>query len=237
MKIVLLFLTIVCSQTITAQDAIKYQIPPKDIYDLVMSKPSPAVSIDSKGSWLLIMERSAMPSIEELAQPELRIAGLRINPNNFGPSRNSYTIGLRLKNISNNTGYPVSGLPSNLQAGNFQWSPKEDKIAFTQTNTNSIDLYVIDVLQKKAAKINKTPLNGVLGNPFNWYDNNSILYTAAPKPAGSAPKKPLAPTGPTVQENLGKVAASVTYQDLIKNPYDEQLFAFYGTSQLIKNTN
>lgn len=49
--------------------------------------------------------------------------------------------------------------------------------------------------------------------------------------------RPLAPKGPVVQENLGKVAASVTYEDLIKNPYDEALFEFYATSLLIKNTN
>ena len=81
--------------TVYAQDAIEYKTPPKEIFDLVMAKPSPGVSIDTKGEWMLIMERSAMPSIEELAQPELRIAGLRINPNNFGPSRSAYTIGIR----------------------------------------------------------------------------------------------------------------------------------------------
>ena len=52
-----------------------------------------------------------------------------------------------------------------------------------------------------------------------------------------APKKPAAPNGPVVQQNLGKVAASVTFQDLIKTPFDEKLFEFYATSQLVKNTN
>jgi|GEM_PF-6011940 len=53
--------------TVYAQDAIEYKTPPKEIFDLVMAKPSPGVSIDTKGEWMLIMERSAMPSIEELA--------------------------------------------------------------------------------------------------------------------------------------------------------------------------
>jgi len=220
-----------------AQDAIEYKTPPKEIFDLVMAKPSPGVSIDTKGEWMLIMERSAMPSIEELAQPELRIAGLRINPNNFGPSRSAYTIGIRLKNIKTNIESTITGLPSSIKAGNFTWSPNDEKIAFTNTNNSSIDLYLIDVKQKKATKINKLPVNTVMGGAFEWYDNNSILYLAAPKPSSEAPKKLLAPKGPTVQQNLGKVAASVTYQDLIKSPYDEQLFEFYATSQLIKNTN
>ena len=223
--------------TVYAQDAIEYKTPPKEIFDLVMAKPSPGVSIDTKGEWMLIMERSAMPSIEELAQPELRIAGLRINPNNFGPSRSAYTIGIRLKNIKTNTESTITGLPNGIKAGNFQWSPNDEKIAFTNTTNSSIDLYLIDVKQKKATKINKLPVNTVMGGAFEWYDNTSILYLAAPKPSSEAPKKLLAPKGPTVQQNLGKVAASVTYQDLIKSPYDEQLFEFYATSQLIKNTN
>src|SRR5258705_8461174 len=45
------------------------------------------------------------------------------------------------------------------------------------------------------------------------------------------------PKGPTVQENYGKASPRPTFQDVIKSPYDEQLFEFYATSQLIKNTN
>lgn len=220
-----------------AQDAIEYKTPPKDIYDLVMAKPSPSASIDDKGQWMLIMERSAMPAVEEMAQPELRIAGLRINPNNFGPSRQSFVIGLKLKDIATGKEFPISGLPQNLKAGSFSWSPSDKKIAFTQTENNAINLYVIDVTTKQAKKINRLPLNAVLGNSFDWYDDNTILYVAAQKPATAAPKKPLAPKGPVVQQNLGKIAASVTYQDLIKSPFDEQLFEFYATSQLVKNMN
>ena len=82
-----------------AQDDFKYQTPPKDIMDLVMAKPTPAVSIDDRAEWMLLSERSDYPTIEEMAQPEFRIAGLRINPNNFGPSRAGSSENIRLKNI------------------------------------------------------------------------------------------------------------------------------------------
>ncbi|HMX38139.1 MAG TPA: prolyl oligopeptidase family serine peptidase, partial [Ferruginibacter sp.] len=77
----------------------------------------------------------------------------------------------------------------------------------------------------------------VMGAAFDWIDNNSLLYAAVNKPLSMAPKKPLAPKGPVVQQNLGKVAASVTFQDLIKSPFDETQFEFYSTVQLMKNTN
>ena len=70
-----------------AQDQITYQIPPKEIYDLIMAKPVPSASVDDAGKWMLLMERNTFPTVAELAEPELRIAGLRINPNNFAQSR------------------------------------------------------------------------------------------------------------------------------------------------------
>ncbi|GAB2812380.1 S9 family peptidase [Ferruginibacter profundus] len=220
-----------------AQDAIGYQIPPKEIYDLVMAKPTPGVSFDSKGQYMLVLDRSSMPSVEDLAQPELRIAGLRINPNNFSPSRTAYFTGITIKEVNTGKEFAVTGLPANLKAGNLQWSPDEDKAAFTNTTNNTVDIYVINIKTHQAGKVNKAAVNLVLGAAFEWIDNNSLLYAAVNKPLSMAPKKPLAPKGPTVQENLGKVAASVTYQDLIKNPFDESQFEFYGTTQLVKNTN
>lgn len=219
-----------------AQDAISYQTPPKAIYDLVMAKPTPGVTFNSKGEWMLTLERSSMPSVEDLAQPELRIAGLRINPNNFGPSRTTYFTNISITNVKTGAEFPVSGLPANLKIGNVQWSPGDDRFAFTQTNVNGIDLYVVELKTRKAVKINHTSLNLVLGNPYGWFDDNTLTYKAISKPLSMAPPKPLAPKGPTIQQNLGKVAASVTYQDLIKTPYDEQLFEFYGTTQIVSNT-
>lgn len=236
MKHTFLFIASLFCFQINAQDAIEYKTPPAAILNLAMAKPSPGVSINDKGDWMLIIERSAMPTVEELAQPELRIAGLRINPNNFSPSRSVNAIGLSVKEIKTGRDFPILGLPAKLKAGNFQWSPNDDKIAFTQTNPDNIDLYVINLKTKKATKTNKTPLNIVI-NELSWLDNNSVLYHATLTSANNAPKRMLAPKGPTVQQNMGKVAASATYQDLIKSPYDEQLFEFYTTSQLVKNTN
>ncbi|WP_345952009.1 MULTISPECIES: prolyl oligopeptidase family serine peptidase [unclassified Mucilaginibacter] len=223
---------------VNAQDAVKYQMPAKAITDLLLAKPTPSVSIDSKGEWMLISERNALPSVEDLARPELRIAGMRINPNNFAPSRQVISFsGLSLKNIKTGKVYPVAGLPVPLNASGMSWNADQNKIAFTQTNAKSVDLYVINLLTQKASKANKLPLNNVMGGGVTWVDNNTMMYRVIAKPVAQAPVKPLAPTGPVVQQNLGKAAPSVTYQDLIKSPFDEKLFEFYGTSQLVINKN
>ncbi|WP_231492136.1 S9 family peptidase [Pedobacter sp. Leaf170] len=219
-----------------AQDAVSYQTPPKEIADLLLAKPTPGVSIDDKAEWILFSERNSYPSVEELAMPEYRIAGMRLNPNNYAPSRQNYINNFSVKNIKTDKTFPITGLPTPLYAGNISWNPAQNKIAFTNTTQKGVDLYIIDLATKKATKTNKAFLNTVLGSGLTWLNDNTIVYRAVTKPASAAPVKPLMPKGPTVQQNLGKAAPSPTYQDLIKSPYDEQLFGFYGTSQLVKNT-
>ena len=87
-----------------AQESASYKLPPKEIADLLLAKPTPAVSIDHLGEWMLIMERESYPTVEELGQPEVRVAGLRLNPNNFSPSRQNFINNLRLKHIADGKG-------------------------------------------------------------------------------------------------------------------------------------
>lgn len=234
-KIILNLFLLGFGGTVLAQDAITYQTPSKVMADLLLAKPTPGVSIDSKAEWILFSERNPYPSIEELAMPEYKIAGMRINPNNYSPSRQTFVNSFSLKNIKTGKTSAITGLPATLYAGNVRWNPSQTKIAFTQTAPDRIDLYVIDVATAKATKINKQALNAILGAGVVWVDDHTLIYQTATKPASAAPKRPLAPKGPTVQENLGKVAPSATIQDLIKSPYDEQLFEFFATSQLVQN--
>jgi hypothetical protein len=58
-----------------AQENDAYQLPPKAIADLLLAKPTPFVRIDSKAEYLLLLGRNSYPSVEELGQPEMKIAG------------------------------------------------------------------------------------------------------------------------------------------------------------------
>ena len=214
-----------------------YQLPPKDIADLLLAPPTPAVSVDRRAEWMLLSSRNSYPPVEELAQPELRIAGLRFNPQNFALSRQNFVNGFTLKNLHTNKEFPVTGLPSPLRAGNISWSPGQGRIAFTNTTNKEVDLYIIDLTTKAAVRINKTPLNIITSGAYRWLDEKTLVYKTILQPASAAPPKQLTPAGPTIQENLGKEAPSATFEDLIKSPYDEELFAFYGQSQLVKNVN
>lgn len=220
-----------------AQDAFQYQQPPKLMADMLLAKPTPAVSFDDKANWMLLSERNSYPSVEELGQPEARIAGMRINPNNFSLSRQTFINNFKLRRVNQENELQVKGLPTSLLASSVSWSPSQTKIAFLQNNADAVDLYVIDVATQTAKKINKRPLNTLMGGAYSWLDDNTLIYKTTLQPASAAPKRPITPMGPSIQENYGKAAPIRTYQDLMKTPYDEQLFSFMATAQLVMNKN
>jgi dipeptidyl aminopeptidase/acylaminoacyl peptidase len=218
-----------------AQDQVPYKEPPAEIRQLFLAPTLPSVSVSRKGEWMLILERKANPTVAEMAEPEIKTGGLRMNPANFGPSRSTGISKIIIKNLLTKTEFPVKGLPLNLRAGSLQWSPNDSMVAFTQTMPDRIDLYVIKLADQSVRKINTNPLNTLAGPAFAWIGSNALLYKSVPTGRPSLQPRSPVPNGPIVQENLGKTNASRTYQDLIKSPYDEELFAYMLTSQLMMN--
>lgn len=211
-----------------------YQTPPQEIASMIEAPQTPAVMVDSKGSTMLLLDRSGYPSIEEVSQPELRIAGLRINPATNGGSRQSYYSGIKVKDISSGQEYALEGLPENARISAVNWSPNEEYIAFTNTKDDGIELWIASLQERRARPLTAAKLNDAYyGRPFAWQpDSKGLLYKSIADNRGEKPESKHAPEGPIVQENTGGVAPSRTYQDLLKNRKDEALFDYYLTAQL-----
>lgn len=116
---------VVCLCTLLhAQDDASYLTPPQMITDMLLAKPTPGVSVDDNGEWMLLTEMDGYPPVEELARPELRLAGLRIDPNNYSPSRQRFIVNMYLQRITDGKKFQLSGLPTPLAASNISWSPE-----------------------------------------------------------------------------------------------------------------
>lgn len=213
-----------------------YRMPPKAIADLVDAPPTPAVSISPNRELLLLMNRPNLPPITELAQPELRLAGLRINPRTNGKSQVFFYTKLTLMRVSDRSEREVGGLPPQARISNISWAPNGKQIAFTVTQENGIELWVADVEAAQARRLTEPRLNDAFtGSTFVWLsDSRTILCKLVPENRGAAPAQPIAPAGPVIQETVGKKAPTRTYQDLLKNSFDESLFEHYMTSQVVR---
>ncbi|MFN5168151.1 MAG: prolyl oligopeptidase family serine peptidase [Cyclobacteriaceae bacterium] len=235
-KLRLSVLALVALVTVSlAQENVTYQRPVAAIADLVEAPLTPAISISPDKNWMALLDRSDYPTIEELSRPELRLAGLRINPDNFGPSRNNFFIGVKFKNLKDKKDYTVSGLPANLLISQASFSPDSKKVAVLNTTPSQIELWVVDLATMAAKKITNQKINATLGNAMSWLsDSQTIVFLAVATDGKAMPVKNRVPVGPVIEENLGKRAPNRTYQDLLKNAHDEALFDYFTTAQLMK---
>src|SRR5476649_1045325 len=139
--------------TVLAQTELTYQEPPKAIIDLVDARPPPWVGpspIDSSGKrWLIVGYYSGLPPISDLAQPELRLAGLRFNPKTNGPSRGRYLTAIGLQSLSGGKELAVTGLPPHPKVLFTFWAPDAHHFAFVNISDAPADaglsLWVVDV--------------------------------------------------------------------------------------------
>lgn len=235
MKLLTAFLAGFVFLNLAAQSPTGYQVPPQPIADLVNAPQTPLVSLNADGDWMVLIERPGYPDLAELAQPELRLGGLRINPRTNGQSRAGSYTGLTFQQIATGQQVPVTGLPANARIQNVSWSPDGQAAAFTIEEEAGHSLWYVPVATGEARQLLPTVVNDVMnGNPFTWMpDSRSLLVKTVPEGRGVAPVKPLLPEGPVVQVATGVRTPVRTYQDLLQNPHDEAVFAYYTTSDII----
>ena len=215
-----------------AQSQEPYREPPQAVVDILDAPALPNVSVSPDREWLLFLDRTSMPSIAELAEPILRIAGTRINPANNANSFIPRTIGLRLKRIENGAEHAIA-LPAGVRIGATMWSPDGSKLAFTRTLDDRVELWAADVATGAARMVVDAQLNAVGSSPCKWLaDNVTMLCAFVPDNRGAAPEAPRVPSGPTVEESSGRPGIVRTYQDLLSNAHDVALFDHYFTAQL-----
>jgi len=215
----------------------KYRLPPQVIVDMLDAPPTPGVSINPTGEAMLIIERQSMPSIEDLAQPMLRLAGFRINANTNGNFTTRYNTGLKVRRIAGGAGSGADAaiaLPDGAKFGGPRWSPDGRLFAFLMYKPAGIELWVGSIDTMLARAITNATVNDIGRGAFEWMpDSKSILCRMVPRDRGPMPQPSSVPEGPVVEQNDGRISPVRTYQDLLESPYDEDLFEWVMTSQLV----
>ncbi len=217
----------------TPGTGLTYQQPPSPIADILDTKPVPTTSLSPDDTVLALFDRSNLPSIAELAEPQLRLAGYRINPRNNGPanSRLTWLTGISVQPVEGGTARPVA-LPTGARFTSPSWSPDGKSIAFLMDQPTGMALWVADVATARAREVFGARVNAATGSGFGWLpDSSGLVVQAVPEGRGAAPDVTVAPSGPILAETGGRAAPVRTYQDLLSDPGDEALFDHYFTAQ------
>ena len=211
-----------------------YRLPSAALQAIVDAPRAPAFQLSPRRDLAMLMGSPALPSIAQVAQPELKLAGLRIHPRTFSESRFSFGNTLALKSIADGGERAIKGLPDNLAVASLAWSPDQRFVAFNHIDgvSGSNELWLVDVASASARRL-QAGLNTVLGG-YAWLpDSSGLLVSLQPEGPRSAPAADGIPTGPAVQTTRadGAVRAVRTYQDLLSNEADAAQFDYYASAQ------
>jgi dipeptidyl aminopeptidase/acylaminoacyl peptidase len=209
-----------------------YRLPPKEVVAILDAPPTPSVDISPPCDAMLLIDYRPHPSIELLARPFLRLAGLRIDPQIRGRQRLTQYVQLTVKSIETGATVKIAA-PDDLRIGTPAWSHDGRHIAFRHDLADGVELWIADAATGAAKALAGMRLNDLFGRPFAWMsDNRHLLVRMLPPGTAAPPRMPAAPLGPIVEETAGKKSKAWTYQDLLKTPHDEDLFEHYGQVQL-----
>src|SRR5690625_7860673 len=86
-----------------------YRLPPPELQAIVDAPQAPQMTLSPRRDLLAFVETPALPGIDVVAQPELRLAGTRINPRTYSQSRVSFGTALSIKPAHSGAERPLPG--------------------------------------------------------------------------------------------------------------------------------
>ena len=225
-------LYLAATATLAFADDVMYQKPPKAVLDALSAPATPLLSVSPSKTAALLVEPSRNPPVADLAQPMMRLAGIRLDPKTNGPHAGREVQSLTVLRLPDGTQTRVT-TPSGGKLGRPVWSPDGAHFAFLNTTASEIELWIGTTSTAAVSKLQGVRVNAMFPQPIRWLqDGKTILATLIPAGRGPAPVMPEVPTGPKVQEASGRAAGVWTNPDALTNAFDEKCFDYYGASQL-----
>lgn len=209
-----------------------YRLPPAEIVQILDAPRTPGVTVSPDRRWMVMTHSRNMPTLQDLSEPMLGLAGRRINPRVHGSFGAQLIERYTVRGVDVSSEEREIALPAGGGWGSPNFSPDGSRFFFTRTTDDGIEGWVGDPALAEARRVVTAKLNGAQGAPCSWLpDSQGLLCHRVPRDAGPMPQEPRIPTGPAIQETSGVAAVIPTYQDLLATPHDEALYDYFFTSQ------
>ncbi len=143
--------------------------------------------------WLVELDQPLLPSIAELAEPEVAVAGFRINQKSMG--RPAILV-IEVFKYGHSERTPLSRFPFPMTRISVTSSgPQWKKLAFTLTKPYGLELWILDLAEGIPRQLTDATLNAAYGVPYRWQSNEALLCKFVPADRGHPPIQSPVPTG------------------------------------------
>ncbi|HEY4080660.1 MAG TPA: prolyl oligopeptidase family serine peptidase [Burkholderiaceae bacterium] len=218
-----------------AAAAFNYQQPSPAVREVLDAPALPRLLISPDHQTLALLELKRFSSVEELARPVLRLAGLRFDPTSDTQQGITQILRLRLRSLLNpDAPERTVDLPNGGVFHDFSWAPDGRHFLIERRMEQTSELWVGDSNSGRVSSLTFIHPNDVLMQTPAWLNPRELVLVTIPDHRGAAPQAPRKPAGPAVQENRGVPSPERTFQDLLGDAYDEALFEFHARSVLTR---
>jgi hypothetical protein len=125
--------------TVAAAAQTAYKLPPNEVVAIVDAPPPPLATISPARDAILVAGVRPYPSIERLAEPVLRLAGVRINQRAGCLQRTIQFAGFSIQPLDGGAARVIA-LPEHGGFRPHGWSPNGKKIVLTRDLDDGIEL-------------------------------------------------------------------------------------------------
>ena len=209
----------------------EYQHPSPALSEVIEQQKPVSTRLSHDKQFLAILTPFSQTGIDTLAQPELKLAGLRISAQTLTPSRskNRYQE-IAIHHLPSGKVHYI-GLKGNEELHQITFSPDSRYLSFIGKDHQGAHLYLHHLASNHTQKLTTAPLNASLGYQYQWLHDSSAIATSLALQKQATPDT-VNTIGPNISISQGKRAPRRTYQDLLKNAADEALFKQVTLSQL-----
>lgn len=135
----------------------------------------PAVAIDPRGRYLLLVHERGLLPLERLSEPTVSVAGLRLTAANGSPHAPIAYYGLSL--WDRYTGFTTGiDLPEDVTIGYPRWAPDGSRFIFTVTGAAGVELWIGDPYSGSTDRLVSAPLSAARGAPCDWMPDSRAVF-------------------------------------------------------------
>ena len=214
--------------------ATAWKVPPKAVVDILDAPGPPQVRFSPTGDAALLVELEQNPPLAVVAEPFLRLAGVRLVPARGTQQHLLSASALTVLSLPEGRKTRVT-LPAGSRVGMPVFSPDGTVFAFARDAADRTELWLGETKSGAASAVAGVRRKNVPGGALRFSKHGKTLWLlTGPSDRKPMPPDPPVPAGPAIEETAGKTAQPATYQDLLKSSRDEDLFEHFATAQAVR---